>query len=308
MPTLPFFHRKDITMRIFVTGATGFVGTAIVNELIDAGHSVLGLARSDEGAERLAAVGAEVHRGSIDDLPSLRRGVAHADGVVHTAFNHDFSTYAANCEADRQVIAALGAELAGTDRPLLVTTGMTLLGNQGGVGTEEDAPVPSSAGVPRSASEEAATALAQQGVHACVVRLPQVHDPFKQGLITYLIALAREKGVSAYLGEGANRWPAVHVLDAACLYRLALEQGTRGTRYHAVGEEGVALKAIAESIGRGLRLPVVSVPASGAEQHFGWLARFAGMDSPASSALTQQRLGWRPVETTLIADLDRAQF
>ncbi len=298
-------------MRVFVTGATGFVGTAIVNELIDAGHSVLGLARSDEGAERLAAVGAEVHRGSIDDLPSLRRGVAHADGVVHTAFNHDFSTYAANCEADRQVIAALGAELAGTDRPLLVTTGMTLLGNKGnkgGVGTEEDAPVPSSAGVPRSASEEAAAALAQQGVHACVVRLPQVHDPFKQGLITYLIALAREKGVSAYLGEGANRWPAVHVLDAACLYRLALEQGTRGTRYHAVGEEGVALKAIAESIGCGLNLPVVSVPAGDAEEHFGWLARFAGMDSPASSTLTQQRLGWRPVETTLIADLDRAQF
>lgn len=295
-------------MRVFVTGATGFVGTAIVNELIDAGHSVLGLARSDEGAERLAAVGAEVHRGSIDDLPSLRGGVAHADGVVHTAFNHDFSTYAANCEADRQVIAALGAELAGTDRPLLVTTGMTLLGNKGGVGTEEDAPVPSSAGVPRSASEEAAAALAQQGVHACVVRLPQVHDPFKQGLITYLIALAREKGVSAYLGEGANRWPAVHVLDAACLYRLVLEQGQAGARYHAVGEEGVALKAVAESIGRGLNLPVVSVPASDAEQHFGWLARFAGMDSPASSALTQQRLGWRPVETTLIADLDRAQF
>lgn len=295
-------------MRVFVTGATGFVGTAVVNELIDAGHSVLGLARSDEGAERLAAVGAEVHRGSIDDLPGLRRGVAHADGVIHTAFNHDFSTYAANCEADRRVIAALGAELAGTDRPLLVTTGMTLLGNRGGVGTEEDAPVPSSAGVPRSASEEAAMALAQQGVHACVVRLPQVHDPFKQGLITYLIALAREKGVSAYLGEGANRWPAVHVLDAACLYRLVLEQGQAGARYHAVGEEGVALRAVAESIGRCLNLPVASVPASDAEQHFGWLARFAGMDSPASSALTQQRLGWRPVETTLIADLDRAQF
>ena len=295
-------------MRVFVTGATGFVGTAVVNELIDAGHSVLGLARSDEGAERLAAVGAEVHRGSIDDLPSLRRGVAHADGVIHMAFNHDFSTYAANCEADRRVIAALGAELAGTNRPLLVTTGMTLLGNRGGVGTEEDAPVPSSAGVPRSASEEAAMALAQQGVHACVVRLPQVHDPFKQGLITYLIALAREKGVSAYLGEGANRWPAVHVLDAACLYRLVLEQGQAGARYHAVGEEGVALRAVAESIGRGLNLPVASVPASDAEQHFGWLARFAGMDSPASSALTQQRLGWRPVETTLIADLDRAQF
>lgn len=294
-------------MRVFVTGATGFVGTAVVNELIDAGHTVLGLARSDEAAERLAAVGAEVHRGSLDDLSSLRRGVAHADGVVHTAFNHDFSTYAANCEADRQVIAALGAELAGSDRPLLVTTGMTLLG-AGGVGTEEDAPVPSSAGVPRSASEEAAADLAQQGVHACVVRLPQVHDPFKQGLITYLVALAREKGTVAYVDEGANRWPAVHVLDAACLYRLVLEQGVRGARYHAVGEQGVALRAIAESIGRGLQLPAVSVPASGAEQHFGWLARFAGMDSPASSALTQQRLGWRPVETTLIADLDRAQF
>ncbi|EJE48893.1 nucleoside-diphosphate-sugar epimerase [Acidovorax sp. CF316] len=294
-------------MRVFVTGATGFVGTAVVNELIDAGHSVLGLARSDEGAERLAAVGAEVHRGSLDDLPSLRRGVAHADGVIHTAFNHDFSTYAANCEADRQVIATLGAELQGSDRPLLVTTGMTLLGT-GGVGTEEHAPVPSSAGVPRSASEEAAAALAQQGVHACVVRLPQVHDPFKQGLITYLIALAREKGTVAYVDEGANCWPAVHVLDAACLYRLVLEQGQAGARYHAVGEEGVALKAIAESIGRGLNLPVVSVPASGAQQHFGWLARFAGMDSPASSALTQQRLGWRPVETTLIEDLDRAQF
>lgn len=295
-------------MRVFVTGATGFVGTAVVNELIDAGHSVLGLARTDEGAERLAAVGAEAHRGSLDDLTSLRSGIAHADGVIHTAFNHDFSTYAANCEADRQVIAAMGAELRGSDRPLLVTTGMTLLGNQGGVGTEEDAPVPSSAGVPRSASEEAAAALAQQGVHACVVRLPQVHDPFKQGLITYLIALAREKGTVAYLDEGANRWPAVHVLDAACLYRLVLEQGVRGARYHAVGEQGVALKAIAESIGRGLDLPVVSVPTASAQQYFGWLARFAGMDSPASSALTQQRLGWRPVEATLIADLDRAQF
>lgn len=294
-------------MRVFVTGATGFVGTAITRELIDAGHTVLGLARSGEAAERLAAIGAEVHRGSVDDLASLRRGIAHADGVVHTAFNHDFSTYAANCEADRQVIAAMGAELAGSDRPLLVTTGMTLLGT-GGVGTEEHAPVPSSAGVPRSASEEAAEALAQQGVHACVVRLPQVHDPFKQGLITYLIALAREKGVVAYVDEGTNRWPAVHVLDAACLYRLVLEQGVRGARYHAVGEEGVALKAVAESIGRGLQLPVVSVPASEAGQHFGWLARFAGMDSPASSALTQQRLGWRPVEATLLADLDRGRF
>ena len=291
-------------MRVFVTGATGFIGSAVVKELMAAGHHVRGLARSDAAAAALTAAGAEVHRGSIDDLQSLRSGVAGMDGVVHTAFNHDFSQYLANCEADRNIVAALGSGLASSGRPLVVTTGMALLAH-GRPGTEEDGPIPSTAGSPRSASEEAAAELASQDVRAVVMRLPQVHNTLKQGLITYLIALAREKGVSAYVGDGRNRWPAVHVLDAAQLYRLALEKGTAGARYHAVGEEGVALRDIATSIGRGLNLPVVSKSADEADDHFGWLAPFVGMDSPASSALTQARLGWRPVQPALIADLDQ---
>lgn len=291
-------------MRVFVTGATGFIGSAIVRELIDAGHQVLGLARSDAGAKSLLAAGAEVHRGDLEDLESLRSGAAAADGVIHTAFNHDFSKYAANCEADRHAIQALGSVLLGSDRPLVVTSGTGMALAPGRLATEEDPPAPSSR-IPRSASEEAAASLASQGVRVSVVRLPQVHDRAKQGLVSPAIAIAREKGISAYVGDGRNRWPAVHLLDAAHLYKLALEKGSAGARYHAVAEEGVSMRDIAEAIGRGLKVPVVAISPEQAAVHFGWLGFFVGFDVPASNKLTQERLGWRPTQQTgLIADLD----
>jgi len=294
-------------MRVFLTGATGFIGTAIVPELINAGHQVLGLVRSDAEAKSLIDAGAEVYRGDVEDLESLRSGAAISDGVIHTAFNHDFSKYVANCEADRCAIEALGSVLVGSDRPLIVTSGTAMAARPGHVATEEDAPTPSSAGIPRSASEEAAEAVAARGVRASVVRLPQVHDRVKHGLVTYLIAVAGEKRVSAYVGDGRNRWPAVHLLDSARLYRLALENGSAGARYHAVAEEGVPLREIAEAIGRGLNVPVVSKSPEEAAGHFGWMGSFAGGDAPASSVLTQERLGWRPTQQPgLIADLDHA--
>jgi nucleoside-diphosphate-sugar epimerase len=292
-------------MRVFLTGATGFIGTAVVKELIEAGHQVLGLARSDAGAKSLIAAGAQAHRGDVEDLESLRRGAAASDGVIHTAFIHDFSKFEANCEIDRRAVAALGSELAGSDRPLIVTSGTAVAYTPGRPSTEEDAP---NSPMPRVASEQAADAAAAKGVRVSVMRLPQVHDPVKQGLITYLIAVAREKGVSAYIGEGLNRWPAVHVLDAAHLYRLALEKGPAGARYNAVAEEGVPLREIAETIGRGLNVPVVSKSPEQAAEHFGWLGFFAAHDIPASSALTQQRLGWRPAGPSLIADLNAMQY
>jgi nucleoside-diphosphate-sugar epimerase len=298
--------KEKMEMRVFVTGATGFVGSAVVQELINAGHQVLGLARSDAGAKALAAAGAQVHRGDQEDLESLRSGAAKSDGVIHTAFNHDFSKFAANCEADRQAIEALGSALVGSDRPLLVTSGVARLAS-GRIATEEDGPVPTSTSYPR-ASEPTALAMVPRGVRASVVRLPQVHDPVKQGLITYMIALAREKGVSAFVGDGLNRYPAVHRLDAAHLYRLALEKGSASARYHAVAEEGVPLRDIAEVIGRGLNVPVVAKSAEEAADHFGWLAMFIGLDCPASSALTQEWLGWRPSGPKLIPDLEHAQY
>ena len=294
-------------MRVFITGATGFVGSALIADLIAAGHQVLGLTRSDAGAEALAAAGAEPHRGTLQDEDSLKRGAAQADAVVHLAFNHDFTTYMANCEDDRRVIGVLGSVLAGSNRPMLVTSGTNMtIGAPGQPATEDDPPV-SSAAVSRAASEEAAAALAAQGVNVGVVRLPQVHDTEKQGLVTMAIAIAREKGLSGYLGDGANRWAAAHISDTARLYRLALERAEPGACYHAVGEEGVPMRAVAEALGRRLGLPVRSIGPDEAADHFGWLAMFAGRDAPASSQLTQERLGWRPTGPGLIADLEQLQ-
>jgi nucleoside-diphosphate-sugar epimerase len=292
-------------MRIFLTGATGFIGSAIVPELINAGHQVLGLTRSEAGAKSLLAAGAEVHRGDLEDLESLRSGAARSDAVIHTAFIHDFSKFKENCEIDRRAIEALGDALAGSNRPLIVTSGTGGLG-PGRVATEDMDALLHPA-MPR-VSEQTGLAQGSRGVNVSVVRLPQVHDTVKQGLITYALQIAREKGVSAYIGDGKNRWPAAHVLDVAHLYKLAIEKHEAGSRYHAVAEEGVSMRKIAEVLGRGLKVPVVSLSAEEAPGHFGWLARFAGFDMPASSALTQQRLGWRPTGPGLIADLEQMHY
>jgi nucleoside-diphosphate-sugar epimerase len=289
-------------MRVFVTGATGFIGSALVPELINAGHQVLGLTRSDAGAKSLAATGAEVHRGSLEDLESLKSGAAKSDGVIHLAFNHDFSKYVDNCEADRAAIEAMGSVLVDSDRPFVVTAGIAV-NAPGRPATEDDPPANV---MPRAASELAAEAVKARGVRASIVRLPQVHDLYKQGLITPLIEIAREKGVSAYVGDGNNRWPGVHLLDCAHLYVLALEKGSAGARYHAVAEEGVRLRDIAQLIGRRLNLPIVAKSPADALDHFGWLGMFAGRDGAASSAQTRERLGWCPAGPGLIADLERA--
>jgi nucleoside-diphosphate-sugar epimerase len=288
-------------MRIFVTGATGFVGSAVIQELIGAGHQVLGLARSEEGAASLAAAGAGVHRGSLEDLDSLRSGAASADGVIHTAFIHDFSNYAPAAEKDRLAIAALGA----ADRPMVVTTGTLLLERKGPLATEDDASNPN---FPRK-SEEAALELASRGLRVSVVRLPpSVHGDGDHGFVPHLIAVAREKGVSAYVGDGQNRWPAVHRLDAAHLYRLAIEEGSAGARYHGVADEGVPFRDIAGVIGRRLNVPVVSKSTEEAAGHFGWISHFASIDCPASSAQTREQLGWRATHASLIADIDRPNY
>ncbi|HEY3972203.1 MAG TPA: SDR family oxidoreductase [Candidatus Sulfotelmatobacter sp.] len=292
-------------MKVFVTGATGFIGSAIVQELIGAGHQVLGLARSDAGAKSLAAAGAEVHRGDLKDIESLRSGAAAADGVIHAAFIHDWANYAAAAETDSRAIETLGTALAGSDRPLIVTSGTLLAQRQGPLATEEDANDPN---FPRK-SEDAALAAASRGVKASILRLPpSVHGEGDHGFVPALIGIAREKGASAYVGDGLNRWPAVHRLDAARLYRLILEKGSAGASYHAVAEEGVPTRDIAEVIGRRLNVPVIAKSSEAAADHFGWIARFFSIDGPASGAQTQKQMGWRPNQPALIPDLNAEHY
>ncbi len=293
-------------MRVFVTGATGFIGSVIVKDLLSAGHHVLGLARRDAGARELTATGAEVHRGSLEDLESLRNGAAAADAVIHTAFNHDFSKFQQSCEQDRQAIETMGEVLAPSGKTLIVTSGVALLAT-GRPATEDDAPLPLGPGFPR-ASEHAAAAAEKLGVKTIVVRLPQVHDTEKQGLVSFLIQIAREKGFSAYVGDGDNRWAAGPRQAAARLYRLALEKGRSGARYHAVAEEGVRLRDIAEAIGRGLKIPVKSIAQEEAEAHFGFLGFLVGRDLTASSEKTRKELGWQPSGPTLLSDLENMQY
>ena len=293
-------------MQVFVTGATGFIGSAIVKELIGAGHQVVGMARSDAGAKSVSAAGARVHRGDLQDLESLRSGATKSDGVIHTALVHDFSKFAESCEIDKRAIETLGSALEGSNRPLIVTSALGMMA-EGRMPTEEDTALPPSPTLPR-ASEVAAEEMFKRGVRVSTVRLPQVHNTVKQGLVTYLIALARQKGASAYVGDGLKRWAAVHVLDAAHLYRLVLEKGSAGAKYHPVAEEGVPVRDIAEAIGRGLKIPVLSKSGEEATAHFGFLAGFVGRDITGSSVQTQQRLGWRPTGPSLITDLDKMLY
>jgi nucleoside-diphosphate-sugar epimerase len=291
-------------MRVFVTGATGFIGSAVVRELVAAGHQPVGLCRSNDKAAALAAAGAEVYRGSLEDLNGLKEGAARSDGVIHLAFNHDFSKFVANCEDDRRIIKALGSALAGSSRPLIVTSGTPIANTVPGRPAEEDNAIIGSDVHPRAASEEAAATVAADGVNVSVVRLPQVHDPVAQGLITPAIAMFHEKGACAYVGDGLNRWPAAHFLDVARLYRLAIERAEPGAKYHAVAEDGVPMRDIVEAIGRRLKLPVKSITPEQVPAFFGWLAMFAGHDMPASSAQTRKKLGWQPAGPGLIADID----
>ena len=289
-------------MRVFLTGATGFIGSRIIPGLLAAGHQVLGLTRSDSGAAALVAAGAEAHRGTLEDPASVRAGAEKADAVIHTAFDHDFSNFVANCEKDRRVIEAMGEALKGTDRPLIITSGTGFGAPAHGELAVEDVFNPAHAN-PRIASELAGDALREAGVDVRIVRLPQVHDTERQGLISPYIVIAREKGVAAYVGDGANRWPAAHVSDVAKLYVLALDRGAPGARYNAVAEEGISAREIAEVVAAGLGLPAASLSPEEAQAHFGWFAMFAGMDMPASGKLTCERLGWRPSGPELITDL-----
>ena len=295
-------------MRVFVTGATGFIGMAIVQELISAGHQVLGLARSDANAKALIAAGAAVHRGDIEDLDSLRSGAKESDGVIHAGFIHDFSRFKEVCEADRRAIEAIGEALAGSDRPFIVTSGTALV-SPGKLATEDIIPSGSATSHPRIASEEAADAVAKLGVRVSVLRLsPSVHGDGDHGFVPMLIDIARNKGVAGYVGNGQNRWTAVHRLDAARLYRLALENATKGARFHGVAEEGIAFKDIAETIGKHLNLPVRSISPEEAAENFGWFSGFAALDVPASSKETREKLNWHPVQPELIADMAQGSY
>ncbi len=296
-------------MRVFITGGTGFIGSAIVKELIKAGHQVTGLARSDAAADSLVAVGVKVHRGDLDDLDSLRKGAAESDGVIHTAFNHDFSNFKENCETDRRAIEALGSAIAGSDRPLVVTSGTALL-TPGNLATEEERVSSASTSIPRIATEEAAEFVAQKGVRVSIVRLPPtVHGDGDHGFVSLMINLARKKGVSAYAGAGRNRWAAIHRDDAALLYRLALEKhASAGIRYHAVAEESIEFRDIAGTIGKYLNVPVTSKSLDDATNHFGWFNSFATLDCPASSKFTQEALEWHPVQSTLLKDLENGNY
>lgn len=294
-------------MRVFVTGATGFIGSEVVRELLEAGHTVLGMARSDAGMEAVRAAGAEAHRGDVTDLESLRRGARDADAVIHTAFIHEFSRMKENCEIDRRAIEAMGGELVGTDKLMIVTSGTGVSRVEAGKLRTEDEPGVSSEIFARGATEEAAEAIAAKGVKVAVMRLPQVHNTEKAGLVTYTIALAREKGVSPYVGDGSGQWAAAHRMDVAKLYRLALEKG-KSARYHAVGEQGVSYKEIAEVIGAGLNVPVKSITPEEAPAHFGWMAMFLAHGMPASSEWTRKELGWKPTGPGLIEDLKKMKF
>jgi nucleoside-diphosphate-sugar epimerase len=299
--------QRSANMRIFVTGATGFVGSAVVADLISAGHEVLGLARSDNAAKALLAAGAEVHQGDLENLDSLRAGAAAADGVIHTGFIHDFARFKEVCQVDERAIEALGSILAGTERPMIVTAGVAFIAS-GRLAVEGDAGPLVSDAYPRM-SEQAAAAAIRHGAHVSVVRLsPSVHGDGDHGFVHTLINIAREKGVSAYIGDGLNRWAAVHRRDAAQLFRLALEKGPVSANYHGVAEEGIVFRDVAEAIGRRLDIPVASKSPQEAAEHFGWFAPFAALDCLASSTKTKDQLGWQPNQIGLIDDLDQGRY
>jgi nucleoside-diphosphate-sugar epimerase len=290
-------------MRVFVTGATGFIGSALVPELIQAGHTVLGMTRSEAGAEALARLGADVHHGTLEDSESLKAGASQVDAVIHLAFNHDFSKFQANCEDDQRAIEAMGEVLAGSGKPFIGTSGVLVDNLTTGKPFDEDDPKPVTR-FPR-VSEEATLATVGNGVRGIVMRLSQIHDTHKQGLVSFMIQVALEKKVSAYVGDGSSRWAAAHVSDTARLYQLALEKGEAGSKWHAVSEQGVAAKDIAEAIGKRLNLPVVSISPEEAPAHFGFLSHFMMLDSPTSNTKTRERLGWEPTGPTLIEDLNQ---
>jgi nucleoside-diphosphate-sugar epimerase len=292
-------------MHVFVTGATGFIGMATTKELIAAGHQVLGLYRDEGKADALAATGAEPYAGSLEDLEGLKRGAAQCDGVIHLAFNHDFAKFAANCETDRRAIAALGEALAGTNKPLIVTSGTAIANAGPGTLATEDSPIIGPEVHPRAMSEPLARSFVPKGVKVSIIRLPQVHDPLRQGLISPAIQMFRAHGFCAYIGEGNNRWPATAVLDVARLYRLAFERSAPDAIYHAVAEEGVTMRDVMETVAKRLEMPVKSIPPDEAAAVFGWMAMFAAMDMPASGAKTRQTLGWTPTGPSLLDDLRR---